>query len=126
MIVYGGSDGSVQLADLWSLSLDGMSAWTLLAPTGASPGGMENPSAVYDAKGKRMIVVDLAMTGARVFALDLGPSPAWHRFCWSGITPANTAYPPGSALPALLVDDGLFVTVSGGAFRFDLTTPYCE
>ena len=122
MIIYGGSNDTVQLSDVWSLSLGGTPAWTPLSPTGAGPGGTESPSAVYDAKGKRMILVDLASTGARVFALDLGPSPAWHQFCWTGITPVNSI----DSLPALVVDDGLFVTVSGGAFRFDLTTSYCK
>jgi hypothetical protein len=121
MIIYGGSNDTVQLSDVWSLSLGGTPVWTPLSPTGAGPGGMESPSAVYDAKGKRMILLDLATEGARVFALDLGPSPAWHRFCWTGITPIGSP----DSLPALLVDDGLFVTVSGGAFRFDLTTSYC-
>jgi hypothetical protein len=122
MIIYGGTNDTVQFSDLWSLSLDGAPAWTPLSPTGAGPGTTESASAVYDAKGKRMILLDLASTGARVFALDLGPTPAWHRFCWTGITPAQS---PDSG-PALIVDDGLFVTVSGGAFRFDLTTSFCE
>jgi len=127
MLTYGGSDdGDTQWSDVFALSLQGAPAWTALSPSGEGPGPVSQPSAVYDSVGRRMIVVDLATTGARVFALDLGAVPAWHRFCWSGITPANSWDFPGSAPAAVILDDGLFVTVSGAAFRFDLTASYCD
>lgn len=127
MIMYGGSTaGGSPYTDLWSLSLGAAPEWTLLAPSGAGPGVMDHPSAVHDVKGGRMILLEVGGDGARVFALDLGATPAWHRFCWDGITPAESWDFPGSAPDAVITPDGLFVTVSGGAFRFDLATPYCE
>jgi hypothetical protein len=127
MIMVGGRNVSGSpFTDLWSLSLGDAPEWTHLAAGGAGPGAMDHPSAVYDPKGGRLIVLDFAPEGARVFALDLGETVEWHRFCWDGITPAESWDFPGTAPNAVLVEDGLFVTISGGAFRFDLATSYCE
>jgi hypothetical protein len=110
----------------WSLSLDDAPRWTELAVTGRSPGDLdEEAAAVYDPEGHRMVVVTFAKDGAaRVFALELD-SLAWHEFCWSTITPAKTALERSTG-NAVLAPDGIFMTVSGGAFRFDLETSYCE
>jgi hypothetical protein len=131
MIVHGGLDASDDpLTDVWSLSLTGAPVWTQLLPTGTSPGAAFGASAVHDPHGHRMIVVDLAPRegpeAARVFALGLDGAPAWHRFCDPGLTPADLWGTHGTATNAVLVDDGLFVTISGGALRFDLQTPYCD
>jgi hypothetical protein len=131
MIVYGGQgDGNHALVDLWSLSLAGEPVWTNILAPGPSPQGLLGGSAVHDPDGQRMIIVDLARTadpaGARVFALELGETPTWHRFCAAGLTPAELWASPGTATNAVRVADGLFVTVSGGAFRFDLQTDYCD
>lgn len=131
MIVYGGvSEGDQALVDLWSLSLADAPTWTKIWAPGPSPQGLLRGSAVYDPEGQRMILVDLARTadppGARVFALELGEAPTWHRFCAAGLTPAELWVSPGTATNVVLVDDGLFLTVSGGAFRFDLQTAYCD
>src|SRR5208283_5530641 len=57
MIIYGGSCGSV-LNDVWVLStangLVGTPAWTQLSPTGSSPSGRENHTAIYDDVTNRM------------------------------------------------------------------------
>jgi hypothetical protein len=110
----------------WSLSLDGAPEWAELAVTGRSPGELDGQAtAIYDPAGHRMIVVTFAKSGAaRVFALELD-TLAWHEFCWSTITPSKSTQAGGTG-NAVLVPDGIFVTVSGGAFRFDLETPYCE
>jgi hypothetical protein len=64
--------------------------------------------------------------GAQLFALDLRGPPLWHEFCSPGITPAATIDVEGSASGLVLVPDGLFLSLGGGAFRFDLDTPYSE
>jgi hypothetical protein len=136
MLTYGGStyheaSGELeQLTDLWALSLDGAPRWTALAAAGEGPGPLSNgASAIYEAERRRMIIVDFP-TGdtpddgvARVFALDLDGAPTWHRFCSSGVTPADSGFGVGRAV---LTPDGLFVAMGGGAFRFGLGTPYCD
>ena len=111
---------------VWSLSLDDAPEWTELAVKGRSPGLLDaEAAAVYDPAGHRMVVVTFAETGAaRIFALELD-TLAWHEFCWPGITPAKTSVDRSTG-NAVLVPDGIFMTVSGGAFRFDLETSYCE
>lgn len=127
MVLYGGADyEGTSFTETWTLSLDDTPEWTLLAPTGTGPGPVTHASAVHDPEGKRMILVDLVREGARVFALDLDGPPEWHRFCWNSLTPAESWDFPGSAPDIVLAPDGLFVTLSGGAFRFDLATSYCE
>lgn len=130
MIMYGGRGAfDLPLLDVWSLSLAGEPRWERLQAIGTSPGSTLDASAVYDPDGHRMVVVDMPTQsphGARVFALELDENPTWHQFCPTGLTPAELRVNSGTSPNAVLVDDGLFVTVSGGAFRFDLQTPYCE
>lgn len=128
MIMFGGTTLGFggQLTDVWSLALDGPSAWTRLMPAGASPGSTDATSAVYDPAGDRMILVSFGSGAARVFALELDEVPRWHEFCSPGLTPAPTWGSFGTTPNAVLVEDGLFVTLSGGALRFDLTTDYCD
>jgi hypothetical protein len=132
LLIYGAADGQArQKQNLWSLSLDDAPHWTELAPTGAAP-VLDGrwASAVYDPAGQRMIVVNFTDPGpahggpAHVFALDLS-TLAWHEFCSVGITPALTML-ESSTGNVVLVPDGLFLTVSGGSFRFDLETSYCD
>ena len=73
-----------------------------------------------------MIVLDLTPGGTRVFALDLDGDPEWHRFCWTGLTPSESWNFPGSVPNAVLAEGALFLSVSGGAFRFDLGASYCD
>jgi hypothetical protein len=131
MIFYGGKGPwGEPLTDVWSLSLVGAPAWTRIMAGGERPGDSRHAAAVHDPDGRRMIVVDLTpgldSTPARVFALELDGPPEWHRFCSPGLTPAEVWSGSGTATNTILVDDGLFVTVSGGAFRFDLETEYCD
>lgn len=125
MIVYGGdadwSDDSAELGDLHALALDSLE-WTRLEATGTGPTHART-DAVYDPERRRMIVLD----GDQVFALELREAPAWHRFCELGVRPPGYDLIAGGArTPPVLVPDGLFVGVRDGAFRFDLSTPYCD
>jgi hypothetical protein len=129
LIVFGGTEWTSGLAhaDLHSLRLGDAPTWAPLAAAGAGPDGARTAGyrgarvAVYDAARHRMILVDLAASGSKVFALELGATtPVWHRFCVMGPAPAR------GASDVVLVPDGLFVSASGGAFRFNLETPYCD
>ena len=123
MIVYGGSgDSDGQQADLRALALAGAPVWTELATTGTAPGDLVPAAAVYDATAQRMILTAASRSSdVRVFALDLGESPAWHRFCSPGLVPAGIG-----GTNAVLVPEGLFVSANGAAFLFNLDTPYCD
>lgn len=131
MIFYGGNTGwGDKTIDLWSLSLTGEPTWTRLKEAGKNPGPIIGGSAVYDPDGHRMIVVDVASSltsrPARVLALELDDeTPTWHRFCTPGLN-LSDVYGDATEVGAVLVDDGLFVSISGGAFRFDLQTDYCD
>jgi hypothetical protein len=58
MIVYGGGSNAGQQLydDAWSLSLDGSTAWTKLAPAGTPPKARIFHTAIYDAAGDGMVV----------------------------------------------------------------------
>lgn len=119
LIVYGGRNGETTYDDLYALSL-GESAreWSQLVASGEHP-ALQRPKAVYDADGKRMVLVALP----NVVALELGDAPSWHTFCPVGTPPKP---PFDQALIVTLVPDGLFVSVGSASYRFDLATPYCD
>jgi hypothetical protein len=56
MVVFGGSDGTSALGDIWALSLSGTPGWSLLDPGGPQPSPRYEHSAVYDALRDRMVV----------------------------------------------------------------------
>jgi hypothetical protein len=57
MVVFGGYSGSISmLNDVWSLSLEGATAWTQQTPSGTPPGGRDGHSAIYDPVRDRMVV----------------------------------------------------------------------
>jgi hypothetical protein len=79
------------LNDVWELSLGDVPAWTQLAPTGASPGGRQAMSAVYDEAGDRMIVFggyDGSASLGDVWALALGGAQGWTNLTPSGTSPS--------------------------------------
>jgi len=125
MLVMGGrAENNDRLSDLYALQLDGRPNWSLLETSGFPPQDLQTPSAMYDPDGRRMVVVDMAQEGARTYALSLerGRVPQWHRFCDFGVVPAGA----DSATNVVATSHGLFATVNGGAFRFNLATPYCD
>ncbi|MEO8903738.1 MAG: hypothetical protein ABI488_15660 [Polyangiaceae bacterium] len=125
MIVYGGNNDSAQhlLPSLHSLALDDSLEWSVLNPSGTPPPVSENFSVVYDPIGQRMLMANVA--DGRVFALDLA-ALAWHEFCLAGLIPGMQYSDLRPALNAVVVPDGLFVAANGGAYRFNLSTPYCD
>lgn len=136
LIIYGGwsSDGIERgyLTDLWSLDLSDAPAWTELSPAGEGPParGWNQPSAVYDLAGRRMILVTSSTEGAiRMFALELEGAPTWHEFCAPGIVPFSSgtiSTITNGAGNAISTNDGLVLTTNGASFRFNLATPYCD
>jgi hypothetical protein len=129
MIVIGGGtfDGAAY-SDVWALSLADPPTWTQLVPSMSSLAGATALSAVYDPATRRALVVDPRADGVRVHALELGDNPRLRDFCPgpASLTPGSTYQFPGTTGNAVLAPDGLFLAVSGGGFRFDPATPYCE
>ncbi len=60
MLVFGGYNAAAttsgELGDLWSLSLNGVPAWTQVTPGGPTPPARDSHTAVYDSHRKRMLV----------------------------------------------------------------------
>ena len=133
LIAYGGLDQerasrpgvAVARSDLRALSLENPSSgWVVLTAHGVAP-ELHDPAAVYDSEGKRIVFVDVSGPGTQVAALELGAerdeTTTWHTFCSVGLLPGQANRPR-----LALVPDGIFVAVGDAAFRFDLTTPYCD
>ena len=98
MVVFGGyywTTSEVYLNDTWALSLEGGGSWSQLMPTGDSPSGRRDHSAVYDPIRNRMVVYggfglffdQLGMHKRDLddtWGLDLGGAPAWTRLAGAG------------------------------------------
>jgi hypothetical protein len=96
MLVFGGYDGTVNLGDLWALSLAGNSAWSALVPAGISPSVRSGHRAIYDPVRDRMLVLggnDGTVNLGDVWALSLGVSPTWSALAPTG-TPPSARYEP--------------------------------
>src|SRR5262249_5726986 len=93
MLVFGGTPaGNVDLNDVWSLTLSGSPAWTLLSPTGNAPEGREVHTAIYDPVRDRMLIFGgYAAVGNTalndVWSLALSGTPAWSKVS-TGAPPA--------------------------------------
>jgi hypothetical protein len=102
MLVFGGSDGSQLLNDVWVLSLSDPPAWTQLMPEGTPPSPRCFHSAIYDPLRDRMVVFGgkSAAPGSLndVWALSLAGRPAW-----TAVTPAG-APPPGRTSCSAIYD----------------------
>ncbi len=101
LLVFGGSDASGYLSDVWALSLSGTPTWTLLAPAGTPPPIRVYAGAVFDAATDAMIVFgglgeNAAEPGA--WTLSLSGTPTW-----SALAPPGGA-PPARGLAPLLLD----------------------
>jgi hypothetical protein len=94
MIVFGGNDGVTTLGDAWELSLTAFQ-WSALAPGGGAVPDLEFAAAVYDANPAgtpRMVVFagnSLGIYTNAVWALSLGPAPAWAELLPSGALPVE-------------------------------------
>ena len=91
LIVYGGNSGSSLYGDVWALSLAGTPAWTMLLPTGTSPGARANHSAIYDPVRDRLVAFGgldgLWQTYTDAWALSLAGTPAWAALTPTGSPP---------------------------------------
>jgi hypothetical protein len=90
MIVFGGQ-GNGDRNDLWQLSLDD-SLWRPLVASGTPPSPRYYQGAIYDPRGRRMVVFGgrnegpIAMNDT--WALTLDDHPAWIRLATSGTPPS--------------------------------------
>lgn len=112
MIVFGGYNGST-FGDVRALTLGENPSWSLLLPSGASPGPRRYHAMVYDPLRDRALVFGGISGSVRrndVWALSLGVTPAW-----TAITPAGT--PPSARYGASAVFDPVLdrLLVFGGS-----------
>jgi hypothetical protein len=93
IVVFGGYDES-HLNDVWTLSLAGTPAWTLLTPSGTPPSARYGHTTIYDPVRDRMVVFGGSGSGYLndVWALSLAGSPAWTQLMPSGTPPSARAY----------------------------------
>ena len=111
MVVFGGYNGGY-LSEVWTLSLSGTPAWTLVTPSGPAPAGRDFACTIYDPLRDRMILFG-GFSGATyndVWALDLAS------MTWSQLTPAGSAPVPRYGAVAVYDPEGdQMVTSFGGS-----------
>ena len=109
VVVYGGSDGTQALGDVWAHPPDRSGAWVELHPSGPSPGARFGQVAIYDPEGRRMLVYGGSANYAYpndtpyrdAWSLSLDDPPRWTELTVSGTPPgalgvgASAAYDEG-------------------------------
>src|SRR5262245_63283536 len=87
MVVFGGSDGTSRLNDVWALSLAGSPAWSALSPAGSPPSARGGHTAIYDPVRDRVVEFGGYDGTSRIdgWGLLLLGRPAW-----SGLAPAGS------------------------------------
>jgi hypothetical protein len=125
LILFGGLVHLTTLNDVWALSLGRSPHWTPLDPEGPRPPARWGGTAVYDPRGNRFLLFGGESDGRRfddVWALSLGPMPAWMRLEPRGEGPAarvghTAVYDP--ARDRILVFGG-FDSEEGVGFQNDV------
>jgi hypothetical protein len=95
MLVFGGTDGSIQNNEVWQLSFAGLATWSKLTVAGAPPSPRVNHTAVIDKLRNRMIVYGGSSNGTTVsdaYALNLAGAPTWTQLFPTGTAPARTTH----------------------------------
>src|SRR5262249_24771542 len=95
MVVFGGADSMFE-RDTHELTFSGAPTWNLLLPSGTLPAQRDAHGQVYDPVRDRMLLFGGAnMFGLTrlefndVWAMSLGPSPAWTQLAPTGTKPAQ-------------------------------------
>ena len=98
MLVFGGQNGTVDLNDVWALTLTGVPAWTQVVTAGTPPSARDWPAAVYDPIRDRMVLFggeDFAgVPNSETWALTLAGTPTWSQLAPAG-TPPSARVAPG-------------------------------
>ena len=92
MLVFGGTDQSVNFNDVWQLSLAGNPGWSLFGPLGTPPSPRLGHSAIYDPVRDRLLVFGGWGSGTYhndVWALSLSGTPAWSALAPTGTPPVE-------------------------------------
>ena len=95
MLVFGGADSLFE-GDVHALSLSGAPSWSVLSPSGTPPHARDALGLVYDPVRDRMLLFGGAyafglttLVYNDVWAMSLGPSPAWTQLAPAGTKPAG-------------------------------------
>jgi len=106
MLLFGGANvfggTTLELNDVWAMSLGPSPAWTQLAPTGTKPAARHAHTMIYDPVRDRLVVFggrDVIGDRNDVWALSLSGTPAWTELLPSGTLPtarehASAIYDP--------------------------------
>jgi hypothetical protein len=92
MVFFAGNGPSIDLTEVWALSLAGTPAWTKLTPTGTPPTQRFFFSTIYDPVRDRMLVFGGSTPSVYlndVWALSLADSPAWTQLAPTGPPPSG-------------------------------------
>jgi Kelch motif protein/galactose oxidase-like protein len=91
MLVFGGSDATGLVNDLWQLTLGATPTWSAVAAAGTPPPGRSRHSAIYDPVRDRMVVFGGYSPGNvqmnDVWALSLSGTPTWSQLAPDGTPP---------------------------------------
>lgn len=96
LLLFGGHDSSgTAFGDVWSLPLDGPSAWTRLDPVGVGPSARWSATALLDPSRRRILLVggsDASGSVNDVWALDLSGPLAWSTLNVAGTAPTGVIH----------------------------------
>jgi len=130
MIVFGGGGNAGALYnDVWSLSLSGSPAWTLLTPSGTPPLTRRAASLVYDSNHQRLVMFGGFRVGT--YLSDVWTLPLTGSLAWTPVV-AGGSGPTGRAFHSATYDAGrdemvVFAGSDGGlkndAFALSFTGP---
>ena len=122
IIIFAGRAGSVDLDDLWELSLSGGERWARLSPAGPGPPARALHRAVYDRRRQRMILFGGVQNEWRDPLGDLWALELEGELRWTLLTPAGPSPGTRHRFSATLDDAGDRMLVMGGASRNDASS----
>ena len=120
MIMFGGAEVSTPHNEVWTLSLSGTPAWTLMNVSWLRPTPRSGHSAIYDPVRQRMLVFGgrADVLSYEVWALSLTGTPAWTPLNPSGVPPS--AREGHTAIYDPVADRMLVFGGNDGAFKQDV------
>jgi hypothetical protein len=122
LVIFGGSAGTSDLSDVWTMSLGASPAWTKLSPGGSLPSARSAMACAYDPVYARLIIYGGFSQGGLqsegdTYALRMTGAPVWRKIYASGTGPSARS----SVATAIDTRRGRML-VFGGTGDFGVTT----